>query len=537
MSSKRRKKRDIERELHQNRGWDITDIDMNNVPNRKKLTPEQSANFKPMKKDQGKKPANLTEKGSNENDYIYDDDISLEAINIEELNSLDDIDISLESLALDLKNTKKTTNQLKNNHKIEEEKPKNFSNEIKPEANQKPIKKAVPEPEKKDIPEKIIPKKSPVQQETWTFISETDRKKTDEEIENEKKKTKEQQNIENLTKLKGIDISDIAEDKVITINPNEEHKNESNIKSKKRKKKKSRSKIAAPLGCFIIILCVIGIATIGYFSYLGISVLTDNEADKRQFDKYLAPIVMSNPETFKNVSDVDLIELTKICINTVSYENTVSTSYQFDSIGRLIVPFEVVQNKCNELFGNKVIIEKADITYEEDLIVEYNADTNSFLLPLIHSSRIYLPYTEEIKIKGDIYTLTVGYVNGTTQWVVEGTDGKQKTIPSSIEKYMTYTLRRVDNNFNILSIEVSSKIPKNNPADSLTSPEGFEPESNNPQSEPESEVESYTTPSMFEDSGENLSSNIESSSEDEDSESSEDSIMASRITPETESSE
>ena len=72
---------------------------------------------------------------------------------------------------------------------------------------------------------------------------------------------------------------------------------------------KKKNKFAFPLGMLIIIFSIIGIAATVKAGISLFKDMTDNSAQKEEYEEFLRPVVMYDPDPFDDVRSADITQL------------------------------------------------------------------------------------------------------------------------------------------------------------------------------------------------------------------------------------
>lgn len=197
-------------------------------------------------------------------------------------------------------------------------------------------------------------------------------------------------------------------------------------------------------GVIVIIMALIGListisATVSFFA--GIA---DNTQQKKEFEKFIYPIVMCDPapfdQTVKLRSDTTI---TAAIWDIILYEDKSKYESEFDTI---IVPEMDVEQHATKLFGTGLTFEHKTINtpgfqfYYDDEIKSYRVPSN----PKYFS---YSPRIEEISRIGESYTLKVGYVSPTPAWLA---DTEDEITP---EKYVEYVVSKRGDNLTLIAVK------------------------------------------------------------------------------------
>lgn len=227
---------------------------------------------------------------------------------------------------------------------------------------------------------------------------------------------------------------------------------------------------AVPIGGIFVLLALIGLITVIMFSVQATERLIDNSKEKEMFGNLILPVLMFDPVPFENPSEITEIPLLRSSIWSAITQNM--DKYTFVEGTAITVPKSDVDVACARLFGPGVTLKHQ--SFEDDIsLYSYNVDIQSYYIPA-DANILYTPQVEEISKKGDIFSLTVGYIAPNTQWMETLRGEKSEPIPS---KYMIYEMKKVDDHYQLVSIKDPPEgavpgVPQIQPQDAITVPGG-----------------------------------------------------------------
>ncbi len=210
---------------------------------------------------------------------------------------------------------------------------------------------------------------------------------------------------------------------------------------------KRASKYALPLGGVFLVLALIGLISVAGFCVRLTNQIMDNTQEKNRFEEYLLPVVMFDPVEFESPTYADPLFLLQSSLWGTLLNNP--NKYTFDESAMLVVPASDLDVYAAKLYGTEIklqhqTIEDFDVTYP------YDPETKTYAVPVMGQTSQYTPQVTKIEKKGDLYTLTVGYIPPGTLW--ESAMGGSKYEPEP-DKYMIYQMKKVKDGYNILSIK------------------------------------------------------------------------------------
>lgn len=204
---------------------------------------------------------------------------------------------------------------------------------------------------------------------------------------------------------------------------------------------------AAPVGGIFVFLAVIGLVALVYFGVQFTSDLLDNSSEKRRFEQIILPVLMLDPVPFEHPTDVDNLFLLQSSLwSTLLGEKR--DSYEYDSIGRLVIPASDLDVTCARLYGPDVKLTHQSFgDYETSYV--FDVPTQTYNIPLTGQTGYYTPSVVRVVKKGDTYTLTVGYVPPSNIWTLAT---QEEGAAPQADKYMVYELVRVNDYYRVTAI-------------------------------------------------------------------------------------
>ena len=215
---------------------------------------------------------------------------------------------------------------------------------------------------------------------------------------------------------------------------------------------KKKSKLAFPLGMLIIIFAIIGIVAAAKAGVSLFRDLTDNSAQKEEYEEFLRPVVMYDPDPFDDVRSADITQLVNAAIWSLITQSGSTESFAYstgDNMG-ILIPVEQVTAEFNRLFGNEI-----DIASQYDSIdmsshdITYDSAQGGFIIPITSLEVAYTPEIYEIEKKANSVILSVGYI-GSKAWAE--IDGGEYVAPQP-DKFMKITLRQGEKGYYIASLQ------------------------------------------------------------------------------------
>lgn len=190
------------------------------------------------------------------------------------------------------------------------------------------------------------------------------------------------------------------------------------------------------VGTIVLLLALVGVIfVVGSVGKTIYSAVTD-DSKLREYDAFLAPIVMQDPVPFEDSTKANEEFVLNASLWKAITANNGSNYTDYDDNGRVLIPLGDVVDACHELFGPDCQLQPK--TPEQETFFEYNSEENKFHVSLYSSDSAYTPYTEKAKRRGDTTVLRVGYVSPTDE--SRNQVSSAVTEPTPV-KYMQYVLK------------------------------------------------------------------------------------------------
>lgn len=203
-----------------------------------------------------------------------------------------------------------------------------------------------------------------------------------------------------------------------------------------RPRRRGKRRYGIIVGSAIMILALIGVVSIVWAVSSAIYGVATDDAQLREYDSFIAPVVMQDPQPFEDIQSANdemvLRASLWYAIGHMDDENA-----QYDDMGRTVIPLVDVVDACHALFGPQC--ELQTFTTAEETYFTYEQSDNSFHIAPYSTEEGYTPYTVSSKKSGSTVVLKVGYVSASDSWNTNETNSKAEPVPS---KYMEYVLQQ-----------------------------------------------------------------------------------------------
>ncbi|MBQ8766970.1 MAG: hypothetical protein IJZ16_09210 [Clostridia bacterium] len=211
--------------------------------------------------------------------------------------------------------------------------------------------------------------------------------------------------------------------------------------------KSVKQKLAFPVGLIVVILAAIGLITVVLAGAKGIGAAIDRTKHYEEYEKFLTPVVLIDPDSFDDITKAEMSQLMEISIWSLLKNDAAPDSFESNDKG-LSIPKSAVEEEFVELFGTEVnpvhgTIEGYGIDFS------YDNTTETYTVPLTGVTPIYTPDVVKISKTTDTVVLTVACVSGNA-W--EQSENGEMVAPNP-DKYIRVTLRENDGNLFISAIQ------------------------------------------------------------------------------------
>ncbi len=233
-----------------------------------------------------------------------------------------------------------------------------------------------------------------------------------------------------------------------------------------------KSRLAFPLGITMVVLAVIGLVFVAWFCVWLTNRVMDNTREKTKFEEYLLPVVMFDPVEFESPQQADPLFLLQSSLWASLLDNP--DKYTYDESAMLVVPASDLDASCAKLYGSEVKLQHQTIE-DYEFTYPYDEESGTYGVPVYGQTSQFKPKVTSIDKDGDLYILTVGYIPPTTLWETATGGSDYEPEPA---KYMIFTLRKVKNGYNIISIqgkdsyETQQSMSESQPQESAVSSSG-----------------------------------------------------------------
>lgn len=208
-----------------------------------------------------------------------------------------------------------------------------------------------------------------------------------------------------------------------------------------------KQKWAFPVGLIVVILAAIGLATVVVAGVKGVDKAIDKSRHYEEYEKFLTPVVLIDPDSFDDVTKAQMSQLMEISIWSLLKNDVAPDNFESNDSG-LAIPKSAVEEEFVELFGTEVTPVHGTIEgYGIDFVYDNTSET--YTVPLTGVTPIYTPDVVKVSKTTDTVVLTVACLSGNA-WE-QGENGEM--VAPTPDKYIRVTLRENDGNLFISAIQ------------------------------------------------------------------------------------
>lgn len=167
-------------------------------------------------------------------------------------------------------------------------------------------------------------------------------------------------------------------------------------------KKHNKNAIKFLLICLILTASIVAISIA-----LSAAEKGDNALGLSDYDNFIWPVVMQNPENFDESCPAEVSTMVAAAVWKASSEKK-DDKNKINEDGQLVLSFDEVLEACESLFGR--VFEKSDLIGINEEFFKYDENKNCFFVESVSGVDNYTPHTVNAYRKGDDIILKVGYV-------------------------------------------------------------------------------------------------------------------------------
>ncbi len=214
--------------------------------------------------------------------------------------------------------------------------------------------------------------------------------------------------------------------------------------------KKKRSKVNLFVGLAVLLLAAVGAVSliISLQGKISSEIKEKNEARYSEYESFIAPVIMNDPDTFDDITLADQNQLISITIWSILDSNPEPDRYEYTDSGMLL-PEKEVEEKFISLFGSEVKISHGSVD-GGGIDFRYSEGKKAYIIPITGITPIYTPDVMDVSEKSSYAVLTVGYLYS-ADWQQ---DSEGNMVPPEPTKYMKITLgKNADGTYYVRAVQ------------------------------------------------------------------------------------
>ncbi|MDO4199147.1 MAG: hypothetical protein Q4D57_00060 [Clostridia bacterium] len=198
---------------------------------------------------------------------------------------------------------------------------------------------------------------------------------------------------------------------------------------RKNRKKHNINAVKFLLICLILMASIVAISIA-----LSVAEKGDNALGLSDYDNFIWPVVMQNPESFNENSPAEVDTMVSAAVWKASAEKKDDKSKTNDE-GQLVLSFDEVREACESLFDRT--FDKKDLTDVNEDYFKFDENKNCFFVESVSGVDNYIPHTVNAYRKDDDIILKVGYVLPSDSFEPD----MSGILENNISKYKIYHLK------------------------------------------------------------------------------------------------
>ncbi|MFU0832083.1 MAG: DUF4309 domain-containing protein [Oscillospiraceae bacterium] len=209
--------------------------------------------------------------------------------------------------------------------------------------------------------------------------------------------------------------------------------------AKVKPRRRGRHRYGIFVGTIVLIFALCGVGFLATTIGMKIHAVLTDDTQQRLYDQFLTVVVAQDPPPFDSPEEADPDFVLNASLWQTMTGDSASTYTEYDDAGRTLVPLGDVVEACHQLFGPDCQLQPQNPT--EETFFEYDSENAQFHVALYSLDSTYTPYTEEIKKKGDMVVLRVGYVPPSDETRAQSFGSVSSDVKPKPVKYMEYDLK------------------------------------------------------------------------------------------------
>lgn len=249
-----------------------------------------------------------------------------------------------------------------------------------------------------------------------------------------------------LGEIEGESVMELEDDVANLGEDSEEHVKIAESPDEKNMRK-SRMFFAAAI--FVLILACVGLYSTVRFVAGGISEIVNNTSLKKEFARFVLPVVANDIAPFENESEITNSSKVSCSIWNILV-NKDTSAYKASPAGGIFIPEYDVSVSCKDLFGSDSTLTHQTVGYGES---RFSYDENNHVYRCPKDLRLlnYAPKISELTGGSGTYVLKVDYLPPSITMAAEDLG-----LTVEADKTLEYTIIRKDKKNTLVSVRMIS---------------------------------------------------------------------------------
>lgn len=220
------------------------------------------------------------------------------------------------------------------------------------------------------------------------------------------------------------------------------------IAEEQPKKKKSH----VGLGVFVTLLAVFGVVALVVFGSGMVKKMLNKTDEKKEWASLVYPMVVIDIPEFTDVSRLDSKQVVFAAVWELYRNETDKDKYQVDDYGYMTVPQSEIESYVRKIFGTKAKVKHQTIN-DLQFDIQYDSESKTYLVPS-NLTAPYVPRVKDIKHKGDVYTITVEYIEA------KGNIYEEEALEKAdVTKTMIFTYTKDKDKYTVQKLQKDKNAP------------------------------------------------------------------------------
>lgn len=247
-----------------------------------------------------------------------------------------------------------------------------------------------------------------------------------------------------LGEVEGESVMEIEDD---VANLGEDSEDDVKIAESPDEKNKRKSRMFFATAIFVLILACIGLYSTVRFIASGIGEIVNNTSLKKEFARFVLPVVANDIAPFENESEITNSSKINCSIWNILV-NKDTSAYKASPAGGIYIPEYDVAVSCKDLFGSDSTITHQTVGYGES---RFSYDENNHVYSCPKDMRLlnYAPKISELTGGSGTYVLKVDYLPPSITMAAEDLG-----LTVEADKTLEYTIVRKDKKNTLVSVRM-----------------------------------------------------------------------------------